>query len=104
MKAVFNTDKFIQKDFTDNKLNYEKHFKSSYVEKYCSELKINSIKNTITIKVFKHYIRYDSLIYLFGIEAEANPCHRLCMEVRGQPAGVNSFPSILWIPGIELRC
>lgn len=57
MKAVFNIDKFIQKDFTDNKLNYEKHFKSSYVEKYYSVLKINSIKNTI--KVIKHRIRYD---------------------------------------------
>lgn len=57
MKAVFNIDKFIQKDFTDNKLNYEKHFKSSYVEKYCSVLKINNIKNTI--KVIKHCIRYD---------------------------------------------
>lgn len=57
MKAVFNIDKFIQKDFTDNKLNCEKHFKSSYVEKYCLVLKINSIKNTI--KVIKHCIRYD---------------------------------------------
>lgn len=65
MKAVFNIDKFIHKDFTDNKLNYEKHFKSSYVEKYCSVLKINSIKNTI--KVIKHYIRYDSLFNLLDL-------------------------------------
>lgn len=63
MKAVFNIDKYIQKDLT-GKLNYPNIFKTD-----C--------------------IGYDSLFYfllhVFTWDgAEANPCHRLCVEVRGQ--------------------